>query len=66
MTAQLSIEELPATTTEPTAPTAPAGRGRIRGAWHRIRQTVAEMNYASRRLVEVQAPWSVDPKWHRR
>ena len=63
MTAQLSTEELPATTTEPTAP---AGRGRIRGAWHRIRQAVAEMNYVSRRLVEVQAPCSVDPKWHRR
>jgi len=69
MTAQLSLEEVPATTTEPTEPTepaAPAGRGRIRGAWHRIRQTVAEMNYASQRLVEVQAPWSVDPEWHRR
>jgi hypothetical protein len=65
MTAQLSTEELPATTTEPAAPAAPAGRG-LRGAWHRIRQAVAEMNYASRRLVEVQAPWSVDPKWHRR
>ena len=63
MTAQLSLEELPARTTEPTAP---AGHGRLRGAWHLIRRTVAEMNYANRRLVEVQAPWSVNPQWHRR
>ncbi len=63
MTAQLSLEEIPVETTEPTAP---AGHRRIRGAFHRIRRTVAEMNYASRRLVEVQAPWSVDPQWHRR
>jgi hypothetical protein len=63
MTAQLSLEELPARTTEPTAP---AGHGRLRGAWHRIRRTVAEMNYANRRLVEVQAPWIADPQRHRR
>jgi hypothetical protein len=63
MTAQLSLEELPAKTAEPTAP---AGRGRLRGAWHRIRRTVAEMNYATQRLAEVQAPWIVDPQWHRR
>jgi hypothetical protein len=42
------------------------GRGRLRGAWHRIRLAVAEMNYASRRVVEVQAPWSVDKQWHNR
>jgi hypothetical protein len=63
MTAQLSLEELPAITAEPTAP---AGRGRVRGALHRIRRTVAEMNYATRRLGEKQAPWIVDPEWHRR
>ncbi len=63
MTVQLSIEELPAKTAEPTVP---AGRGRLRGGWHRIRRTVAEMNYGARRIVEVQAPWSVDPQWHRR
>jgi hypothetical protein len=63
MTTQLSLEHIPVKATEPTVP---AGHGRIRGAWHRIRQTVAEMNYASRRLVEVQAPWSVDPQSHRR
>jgi hypothetical protein len=40
-----------------------AGRGGLRGAWHRIRRTVQEMNYATRRVVEVQAPWSVDEHW---
>jgi hypothetical protein len=28
--------------------------------------TVHEMNYAARRVVEVQVPWSVDDKWHTR
>jgi hypothetical protein len=30
----------------------------------RIRMTVAEMNCATRRVVELQAPWSVDRQWH--
>ncbi|HTS95553.1 MAG TPA: hypothetical protein VMI33_02955 [Streptosporangiaceae bacterium] len=63
MSAQLIHEAPQATTTEQTAS---AGRGRLRGAWHRLRLTIAEMNYASRRVVEVQAPWSVDEQWHRR
>jgi hypothetical protein len=33
------------------------GHGRLRGACRRIRLTVGEMNYAARRVVEVQAPW---------
>ena len=33
------------------------GRERLRGLWYRLRLTVAEMNYATRRTVEVQAPW---------
>ena len=41
-----------------------AGGGRLRSAWYRIRLAVAEMNYASRRVVELQAPWSVDKQWH--
>jgi hypothetical protein len=49
-----------ATQARATQPAAPAGRG----PWHRIRQTVREMNYAARRVVEVQAPWSVDQQWH--
>jgi hypothetical protein len=28
--------------------------------------TVQEMNYAVRRVVELQAPWGVDEQWHRR
>ncbi|HXZ71955.1 MAG TPA: hypothetical protein VEH31_13970 [Streptosporangiaceae bacterium] len=30
---------------------------RLRCLWYRLRLTVAEMNYATRRTVEVQAPW---------
>jgi hypothetical protein len=61
--ANVLLEALPAVTAEPAKP---AGRGRLRGAWHRIRRIVAEMNYATRRLTEVQAPWIVDPRWDRR
>jgi hypothetical protein len=34
---------------------AAAGGGPLRRAWHRIRAAAAEMNYAARRAVEVQA-----------
>jgi hypothetical protein len=34
-----------------------SGSERLRGLWYRLRLTVAEMNYATRRTVEVQAPW---------
>ena len=30
---------------------------RLRCLWYRLRLTVAEMNYATRRMVELQAPW---------
>jgi hypothetical protein len=63
MSAQLTREGTQAKTTQPLAS---AGRGRLRSAWHRFRLTVAEMNYATRRVVELQAPWSVDEQWHRR
>jgi hypothetical protein len=33
------------------------GLERLRCLWYRLRLTVAEMNYATRRTVEVQAPW---------
>jgi hypothetical protein len=33
------------------------GRERLRCLWYRLRLTVAEVNYATRRTVEVQAPW---------
>jgi hypothetical protein len=39
-----------------------SGRERLRCLWYRLRLTVAEMNYATRRTVELQAPWiSEDP-----
>jgi hypothetical protein len=34
-----------------------SGRERFRGLWYRLRLTVAEMNYATKRTVELQAPW---------
>jgi hypothetical protein len=63
MSAQLTHEEIQARTTEAAAS---AGHGRLRSACHRIHQTVQEMNYAARRIVEVQAPWIVDEQWHSR
>ena len=63
MSALLTHQGTQARTTKPTAST---GRGRLRGAWHRIRLTAAEMNCATRRVVELQAPWIVDEQWHRR
>jgi hypothetical protein len=63
MTTQLTHERTQARTTEPATP---AGRGRLREACHRIHLTVQEMSYASRRVVERQAPWSVDKQWQSR
>jgi hypothetical protein len=37
-----------------------SGRERLRGLWYRLRLTIAEMNYATRRMVELQAPWISD------
>ena len=62
MTAQLTHEGTQART---SGPATPAGRGRLRGIGHRIHLAIQEMNYASRRVVEVQAPWSVDKQWDR-
>ena len=36
------------------------GRERPQSLWYRIIRTVSEMNYATRRLVELQAPWICD------
>jgi hypothetical protein len=63
MTAQLTYKGTQAGT---TGRASAAGRGRLREACHRIRLAIGEMNYASRRVVEVQAPWAVDPQWHRK
>jgi hypothetical protein len=37
-----------------------SGRERLQCLWYRLRLTVAEMNHATRRLVELQAPWISD------
>jgi hypothetical protein len=37
-----------------------SGCERLRYLWYRLRLTVAEMNYATRRMVELQAPWISD------
>jgi len=63
MSVQLTHEGIQARTTQPATAT---DRGRLRGAWQRIRLTIQEMNYGTRRVVEVQAPWSVDKQWHSR
>jgi hypothetical protein len=47
-----------------THPTTSAGLGRLGSAWRQFRLAVAEMNYAARRVVEIQAPWTVDDQWH--
>jgi hypothetical protein len=65
MSAQLTHQATQATTTA-TGPVDRTGLGRLRGAWYRIRFTVQEMNYATRRVAEVQAPWTVDQQWHNR
>jgi hypothetical protein len=39
-----------------------SGRERLRCLWFRLRLTVAEMNYATRRMVELQAPWISDDR----
>ena len=63
MTAQLTHKGTRAQTTESATA---AGQGRLRQACHRIYLAIGEMNYASRRVVERQAPWAVDPDWYRR
>ena len=39
-----------------------SGRERLRCLRYRFRLTVAEMNYATRRMVELQAPWITDDR----
>jgi len=63
MGARLTLKEIQPRTAEPVIP---AGRGRLREACHRIHLTIEAMNYASRRRLELQAPWIVDEQWDRR
>jgi hypothetical protein len=39
---------------------------RLRAAWRRLRQAGQEIDHASRRVVEWQAPWIVDAQWYRK
>ena len=63
MSAQLTLDGSHDQAAEPSAP---AGHGRLRAACRRIHRTIKEMNYASRRVLELQAPWIVDEQWDRR
>jgi hypothetical protein len=63
MSAQLTHQGIQAKTPQPTTS---AGAGPLRRAWHQIHLSVAETNYAARRLVELQAPWAIDEQWHTR
>jgi hypothetical protein len=66
MSAQLTRQATQDRTAEPSGPAAPAARKPLREACHRILLTIQEMNYASRRVLELQAPWIVDDQWYRR
>jgi hypothetical protein len=63
MTTQLTHSDATARTAEPAIR---IGLGWLREAFHRIHLAIQEMNYASRRVVEVQAPWFADNQPHRR
>jgi len=63
MTVQLTDHGTQAPTTQQATT---AGRGWLREVGHRIHRILQDMNYGSRRAVEVQAPWSVDKQWDRR
>ena len=41
-----------------------SGRERLQCLWYRLRLELADINYAQRRLVELQIPWIADPQWH--
>lgn len=43
-----------------------SGRERLRCLWYRLRLTVAEMNYANQRMLELRAPWVTDDRWQER
>jgi hypothetical protein len=63
MSAQFTLKGPLVAAREPVVPGRP---GWLRRTWFRSLRTVQEMNYANRRLVEVQAPWIADQEWHRR
>ena len=38
----------------------------LRWLWYRLRFMHADIDYASGRMFELQAPWTADPHWHTR
>jgi len=63
MTAQLTRKGTQVVAMEPATS---ASRGRLRETCHQIHLTIQELNYAARRVVELQAPWTVDQQWQSR
>ena len=63
MTTQLTHGEARIST---TGQATQAGHGRLLAACHRIHAVIQEMNYGARRVVEAQAPWTVDKQWDRK
>jgi hypothetical protein len=61
----MSVQSQPLERTRPAAgaPARPRPSPVVR-AWHRVRLAVAEMNYATRRLYELQVPWSAGEQRH--
>jgi hypothetical protein len=57
------IIQLTQKTTIPATGPAFAGRRTLTALWRRVREAVAEANYAGRRVVETQAPWTADRNW---
>jgi len=41
-----------------------SGLERLRCLWYQFRLDLADIHYANRRLIELQAPWVADPQWH--
>jgi hypothetical protein len=60
MSAQILQERVQVAVAEPVV----AEYSRPPSVWRRVRGAVAEMNYVSRRMVELQAPWIADNQPH--
>ena len=43
-----------------------SGREWLRWLWYRLRFLHADIDYASGRMFELQAPWTADPQWHKK
>jgi hypothetical protein len=63
MSAQLTYEA-PQTTT--AGQVTANGHGRLRGAWHRVCETIRDMNHASERVTLLSTPWAAGNPRHSR